>query len=715
MAFFHPKVLEDLEFNRILSEIAENAFTERTRNSILQIKPADHPNDVWENLQLTDEYLKSIQSGNPFPHHEFSPYGEEIKKLKTENYYLSPETFLAIAQAMEITIEWKKFLNNFHETYPYILDNFSKIKPNKDIVKAIRSKISREGTVKDKASETLFNIREEIKSVKRKRSEIFNQLVKKYDKAGYLDEIKESIVDNRPVLAVSAAYRKKIKGDFAATSRSGNIVFIEPEETSKLSNKIQQLHADEQAEIIQILKDLSNYLKAYSEDLIELENFLFFMDRVQAQAKFAHKINAVLPEVSQTQTLDLKKAYHPVLLIENQKKGISTVPQDIFLNQEKRILVISGPNAGGKSITLKTVGLLQLMFQSGLLIPVSPGSKLPFFKKILTDIGDNQSIENQLSTYSYRLRNMRLFLKLADNETLILIDEFGTGSDPELGGALAEVFLEIFNRKKVFGVITTHYNNLKILAEKLDGTVNAHMEFDMKTLSPTYRLHTGEPGSSYTFEVARKMGIPYSIINRAKHKVDKKKVRFDQTLSDIHSKQKKLREEILKYKNEREELAKQLESYRDKELQILKKLNAFRELYEEEKRKTDAGERILNLFKEFQKHRNEKKLWKELDKWMKKEGIKQIEKKPTNNKTRLKKTKQTILNEIRKEDVKKKLEQLEIKQMEYKPQIGDKVRLSGSQATAYLTEIRGTKAILDYGKFKAEVPLKNLELVMRKN
>jgi DNA mismatch repair protein MutS2 len=530
-----------------------------------------------------------------------------------------------------------------------------------------------------------------------------------------LDEIKESVSDGIPVLAVKSAYRKYVSGRFAGTSRSGTIVFIEPSEITGITGRIRSAAIDEQTEVIRILREISLFLKPYAGDLIRLEEFLVFLDIIRAQALFARETGAVLPGISPQKTLYLKRAYHPLLLLENRKKNVPTVPQTLELNEQKRILVISGPNAGGKSITLKTVGLLQLMWQTGMPVPVDPESRMPFFGKILTDIGDNQSIENQLSTYSYRLRNMRLFLRLAGADTLFLIDEFGTGSDPELGGALAEVFLEEFNRKKAFGIITTHYNNLKLLAEKLEGTVNAHMQFDMKTLSPTYRLHIGQAGSSFTFEVAAKMGIPYSLINRAKKKTDKKKVLFDRTLSQMQQKQKELDEEKRKWETESEKLRKQIDSLEEKEFLLLKKLNDFRELYRMDERVRRTGEKAMDLIRKYNRPGRLPDLKKEFYKWIEKEFIKRAG--STENKVASKKTKSTrkqIRKELADPGLKKKLEKAEIRRMEYKPKVGDRVRVAGSKANAVLVALHDNKAVLDYGRFQAEVPVKDLELVMRK-
>ncbi len=307
------------------------------------------------------------------------------------------------------------------------------------------------------------------------------------------------------------------------SSKTGSIVYIEPDATLRYSRELNNLEYEEKEEVKRILKALTDFLRPYVLLLEDYQEFLAATDVIAAKAKYAVSMNGILPEITEDREMNLIDAYHPLLYLTNTKKKAKTYPQTISLHQDNRIIVISGPNAGGKSITLKTVGLLQLMLQSGMLVPIHPRSKMCLFDRILTDIGDNQSIENHLSTYSYRLKNMNFFLRKCNAQTLFLIDEFGTGSDPELGGALAETFLEEFYHREAFGIITTHYANLKMLANELPYASNANMLFDSKSLEPVFRLIVGEAGSSFTFEVAQKNGIPYSLINRAKKKIERGK------------------------------------------------------------------------------------------------------------------------------------------------------------------------------------------------
>src|SRR5690606_3938416 len=348
--------------------------------------------------------------------------------------------------------------------------------------------VDRFGDVKDKASETLYKLRQDINSIKGKINQSFVSALNTYHGFDYLDDIRESVVENRRVLAVKAMYRRKVKGSILGSSKTGSIVYIEPETTFRYNRELNNLEFDEQEEVTRILKLLTEYIRPYTPLLVKYQTFLTEMDVIFAKAKYAKSINAILPNINKDRVCEFKEAYHPLRYVCKQNTYQITYPHHIILNPEHRIIVISGPNAGGKSITLKSVGMLQTMLLSGFLIPVHEKSTVCLFDRIITDIGDNQSIENHLSTYSYRLKQMNYFLKKCNKNTLFLIDEFGTGSDPELGGALAETFLEEFYHREAYGIITTHYSNLKVLANELPFMQNANMMFDEKSLEPMYKL-----------------------------------------------------------------------------------------------------------------------------------------------------------------------------------------------------------------------------------
>ncbi len=718
----HPKVLQDLEFDQILSHIAVFAQSEQAKNKVLQTQPETVKDIIETELSKTNEYLTSLESATPLPYHYIKPFNEAVKKLDIENSFIEPKNLLNIAQAVDTITGLKKFFTKLSSYFPYLLNEIKQLKIHPAIAKTIHQKIDTYGNIKDTASDDLLQIRKQINSVNQEILQIFAYEKHKYDKLGFLSDIKETVIDERNVLAVQAAFRKKIKGNILGTSKTGSIVFIEPDATSKLQKQLFSLKYDEKQEIIKILKALTDELRPFKDVLITYNNYLINLDVIAAKAKFGKQIQAIKPVFSQHKQVKLVKAFHPLLKITNSKVGLPVIPQNITLNEQQRIIIISGPNAGGKSISLKTAGLLQLMAQSGILIPVHESSRLTIFKNILTDIGDNQSIENQLSTYSYRLKNMRYFLRKINPDTLFLIDEFGTGSDPDLGGALAEAFLEEFYKKGAFGIITTHYNNLKLIADKYPEIINAHMEFDTRNLKPTYELNIGQAGSSFTFEVAQKIGIPYNIINKAKKKVDRNKVKFDQTLSRMQREIKKMKDLQHEYDLLKTKLEQERQDHTQLNKTLLQKLNRFNKLYQLESDILKAGEKINKLFNAYFKHQNAKRLTTQVFKWAEIEKNKQFTKlnktKKQNNKqkkTEQEKIKQEVLLELQSKDIAKDLEKIEIKTMNFTPKVGDQVRIKGSQANATIEKLEKNKALLNYGKFTASVPIKDLELILRKS
>lgn len=723
----HPKALQDLEFDEVLNKIAVFAHSEEAKNKILSIQPEIELEIINKKLDVSNEYLRSFESDNPLPNHIIQAFEHALKKLKVENTFIEPKDLLIIAQAVDIVISLKKFFSKFESYFPRLLEQIESIKLYPEISKLIHQKINQYAEVKDSASAELKNIRKQISHVNQEILSIFGQEKQKYSKLGYLSDIKESIIDDRNVLAVQAAYRKKVKGSLLGTSKTGSIVFIEPEAINQLQKQLFGLKYDEKQEIVKILKELTNSLRPFYLSLHQYNNYLIDLEITAAKARFALQLNAIRPNFTEERHLKLVKAYHPLLKLTNEKLGFPVVPQNISLDESQRIIIISGPNAGGKSISLKTLGLLQIMAQSGILIPVDEKTILPVFRNILTDIGDNQSIEDQLSTYSYRLKNMRHFLRKINAHTLFLIDEFGTGSDPELGGALAEAFLEDFYKKNAFGIITTHYNNLKLIADQFPEIVNAHMEFDIRNLQPTYALNIGQAGSSFTFEVAQKIGIPYSIINRAKKKVSHSKVKFDQTLVKMQKEIKQMKELQAKYQAEKESLEASQQNQTKLNKSLLQKLNRFNKLYQLENDILKSGEKIEKLFTDYFKHQNAKRLTTQVFKWAEIEKNKKFpkldktkkqtksEKKETQkSQEEKKKLKKEVSKELAQKDVAKELEKIEIITMSFVPKIGDQVRIKGSNANGIIERLEKNKALLNYGKFTASVPIQDLELVMRK-
>ncbi|MDC3275135.1 DNA mismatch repair protein MutS, partial [Flavobacteriaceae bacterium] len=474
------KTLDDLEFDTVVAQVAAYNITSLGRAEINKLQPFNTKEETTDALKLVHEFVSSFENDNRIPNHGFEDITEELKLLRIKNNFLDVEQFRKIAALSITTNTQLKFFKKFHDYYPLLFKGSEQLEQTNLISNQINSIIDKYGEIRNDASDTLYTIRKSIQSVRTKINTSFNAALSHYNSADYLDEIRETVMENRRVLAVKAMYRRKVKGSILGASKTGSIVYIEPDTTHQHQRDLNNFEFEETEEIKRILLELTNYVRGFKPLLQQYQNYLVLLDVLYAKAKYAQSINGILPELSDDQELNLRDAYHPLLLLANNEEGKKTFPQTITMAKESRIIVISGPNAGGKSITLKTVGLLQVMMQSGLLIPVHERSKMCFFERILSDIGDNQSIENHLSTYSYRLKQMNYFLKKCTKQTLFLIDEFGTGSDPELGGALAETFLEVFYEREAFGIITTHYSNLKLLANELPHIQNANMLFDEK-------------------------------------------------------------------------------------------------------------------------------------------------------------------------------------------------------------------------------------------
>jgi len=534
-----------------------------------------------------------------------------------------------------------------------------------------------------------------------------------------LDEIKESVIENTRVLAVVAMHKKKVKGAVLGSSKTGSIIFIEPEGTRQLTRQLQELIAEEKVEIEKILFALSHKIRPFFSHLASYQNYLATIDFISAKAKYAQKINAVLPQISTDKSMILRDAIHPILYLNNLKEKEVTYPLQIQMNDNQRIIVISGPNAGGKTIALKTIGLLQLMLQSGLLVPVHERSQMFFFDRLMSDIGDNQSIENHLSTYSYRLKNMNFFLKKCQANTLFLIDEFGTGSDPELGGALAETFLEEFYHRGSFGVITTHYTNLKLLVNEMPAMINANMLFDQHTLEPTYKLIVGEAGSSYTFEVAQKNGIPFGLINKAKKKIEKGKVRFDKSLVSLQKERIKLEKTNVILKEEEIKAKAESEKITLTQQKIQEKLEKYQTFYDSNQRLVYLGEKLNQLADNYFETKNKKKLVDELVKLVEIENSKKNKKTSAERifeKKKAQEIKEDILPEIQVIREKKKNEKIDKRKAEEALpkrllKVGDRVRMQDGKAIGSIDKIDKKVAFVNYGIFTSQVSVDVLEFV----
>ena len=533
MLHFDEQVASDLEFDRIRTMLAAKALQPTAESRAHALAPIKNSRSIVRTLNETEELRLIKVEGEPFPSLEFEEMQHEIRLIEIRDSVLDEGSFNKISRASHTVNQIVTYLKNKREEYPRLSYIQKDLVYTKDLIDPIAKVFDAKGQISDNASPTLSTIREEMTGLRRKISRNFNSVMKDLQGKDMLADIREGFVNNRRALAVESTYKRRVNGNVLGSSNTGTITFIEPGVVIPMNHELEILRDDERKEKRRILKELTRIARRNLPLIRNYQTALIEFDWIQARTRLAIEFSACLPRIIKTPGINLIDSYHPLLVQTNEAIGIQTHPQTLQLSKNSRILVISGPNAGGKSITLKTVGLLQIMLQSGLLIPVDPKSEVGFFDSILTDIGDNQSIENQLSTYSYRLGRMRHFLEVSDSKSLLLLDEFGTGSDPELGGALAEVFFEELYERGVFGVITTHYANIKSRAAELKHAINASMLFNRDTLAPLFKLEIGNPGSSFTFEVAETNGISLALISRAKSKLDIRKVELDALIGDL--------------------------------------------------------------------------------------------------------------------------------------------------------------------------------------
>lgn len=709
--------LIELEFPTLLSEIAPWAYSANTQENILNLRPIQRE-EAEISLKKTAEYLSSFESANAIPFDEYEDILVELKVLPIENYRLDNASFIRIKKITEQIGKLQKYFPTLSSTFPILLDEVMALDFKKEIIEKIDKVFNRFGEVKNEASAELKLIRTDIQLAKKHIQENFNRTMSQLSSGDFLDDIKESIIDDQRVLAVKSVFKKRVPGRILGISKTGSITYIQPDSVVKHQFKLRESQEEEKKEVDKILRKLTTDMSEFIPELTAYQAYIFDLDLCRAKAKFAEKINGILPKINSHKTLRLHQAYHPLLYLRNKAENKEIFPQTLTLTEHNRIICISGPNAGGKSITLKTVGLLQLMLQSGILVPAHPKSEMFFFDKIMTDIGDNQSIENHLSTYSSRLKKMSGIIREADNKTLLLIDEFGTGSDPELGGALAESFLEFFYDKKSFAIITTHYTNIKLVVEQLPAATNAAMLFDEDSLEPLYKLEVGQAGSSFTFEVAEKNKIPRFIIKKAREKVEKDVVNLDKTIV-------KLQQEKYEVEKLKSNLSTQKESVEDKKEnlqklneQLQQKLYNFQKLYEDEHRKLQFGNKIEGFISSYTQGKSRKDLVKEFVKILEQEKYKKLGSDKDESK-RLQVIKRKITQQLKKVEVKEKIAETNEKIIEQKKEErklwlkpGQRVRIAGSTAVGTIDEVlKNGKIIINYGTFKTQISADELERI----
>ena len=711
--------LNELEFPKLLEEITPYAYSPRVAEKISNIKPLPQKEAEFL-LKKTSEFLSSYESENFIPFDEYEDIEEPLKLMLIENFRLEASAFLRIRKITEQIGKLQSFFPKFSENFPNLEEEIKGLEFRKESIDKISAVFNRFGEVKNEASPLLKEIRESISIAKKNIQENFNKSLNHYAQQDFLDEILESTIEDQRVLAVKSGFKKRVSGRVLGVSKTGSITYIQPDSVVRHYHQLRESEEEQKKEVDRILRKLTSEIAEFHSQLSDYQEYLYNLDITRAKAKFAEKINGVLPKINTHKTLKLIDAYHPLLWLRNTQENKAIYPQTLQLSEQNRIICISGPNAGGKSITLKTLGLLQLMIQSGILVPVHPRSEMFFFDKLMTDIGDNQSIENHLSTYSSRLKKMSRIVREADENTLLLIDEFGTGSDPELGGALAEAFLEFFYEKESFAVITTHYTNIKLVVEHLPHAQNAAMLFDEETLEPMYKLEVGQAGSSFTFEVAEKNNIPRFIIHSAKKKIERDVVNLDKTIVKLQQEKfevEKLKSDLTEKReitqNKRENLQKLNE-------QLQQKLYNFQKLYEEEHRKLQFGTRIQSFIDDYAKGKSRKDIVKDFIKILEQEKFRKNQNTEKIEAEKLKVVKRKVTQELKKESViqtitetQEKIQERERRERALWLKVGQRVRIIGSTSIGTIEKIdsKTNKATINYGLFKTQISTDELERV----
>ena len=704
---FTTNVETKIGFDKIRQLLVKNCLSPLGTKKVDTITVSTNYEWILEQLNQTNEFVKILVNEEDFPIDSYFDIHESLSKIATEGTFIEVQELFKLRCSLHTIGLIVTFFNQKEECDFFYLKNLSKeIDTFPAIVKSIDHILDKFGEIKDNASPELQNIRRNIDEEKSSISRAIQKILHHAKSEGYVEQdVNPTVRDGRLVIPVPPAHKRKIRGIVHDESATGKTVFIEPDVAVEINNRIRELLADEKREIIKILTLITNEIRPYSYQLTEAFDFLGTIDFIRAKALFAIETNSTLPSIQELPIIDWSVAIHPILYLNHLKIGKEVVPLDIKLCDEKRILIISGPNAGGKSVCLKTVGLLQFMMQAGLLVPLHSSSRMGIFHAILIDIGDEQSIENDLSTYSSHLTNMKYFVRNCDNRSLLLIDEFGSGTEPNIGGAIAESLLNHFNQKKAFGVITTHYTNIKNFAEENEGIINGAMLYDRHLMQPLFRLEIGNPGSSFAIEIARKIGLPESVIAEATEKAGKDLVDMDKYLQDIvrdkryweakrqniRQKEKRLEEITEKYEQELTLLAKE-------------KKEAMKEAKRESKRLLEqansAIENTIRKIKEAQAEKIQtKEVRKEFEQFKENFDSEEIDDTAFNKRIerlrKLKKGKEKTSGKAEKESIK----------------IGSTVRVKGQDGYGQVIEIKKDNVVIALGQFKLPAKLDQLEIV----
>lgn len=691
MRLYPESAAVQLEFDKVKTLLKEHCKTEYAKEKASQLRIHTKKEYIELELNQSNEFKLLLQQSQYFPNDFILNISKEIKLIGIPGAALSGEQFLYIRKLAEnISNIFRWFDHERRSAYPALAKVIENSYYEKVIIELIDEILDEQGVVKDNASEALQRIRLNLYKRRNELRRVFDKVLSRLAKAGYSADIDESFSSGRRVVAVFTEHKRQVKGILHGESDTRKTAFIEPEETIELNNEIFSLENDERREVQKILKELTSKLSVYASLLKNYLEIIGEFDFINGKAKLAVDVNGQLPNLLDRAHIQLIDAYHPLLFLYNKSSGKKTIPVTLTLDDRNRILIISGPNAGGKTVTMKTIGLNQIMLQSGLLVPVHPNSQMGIFKQLFIHIGDTQSIEFELSTYSSHLLHMKYFIETANGKTLFFIDELGSGSDPNLGGAFAEVILEELCRRHSVGIVTTHYLNLKVMASHTPGIINGAMAFDEKHLQPMYKLMVGKPGSSYTFSIAERIGLPQALISRARKLVDEEHFKLDKLLNNTEQNLQQIdkeKKELQRLMKENERLKKEMETVLNRErhrqqVEILKQQNQISE------------DRIVYL-KDM-----ERKLKQVVLDWRK-----------TDNKTEVIKHLQDMLFKKKEEIVVNKLAKKvnsKYKELNQTISVGNLVKLKKNYQVGEVKEIRGKRAIVQIGLLPMNVEISDL-------
>ena len=704
----YPNTLEQkLGFDTIRERLKEACISPLGQDYVEKIRFTDNAQLIDKLLRQTDEFTQIVQYETDFPSSNYIDVRPHLNRARVEGLALTEAEFFDLKLTLRTIQDCLKFLAKREEanTFPFLreLARSGPVGVDKKLTDALDRVIDDRGLIRDSASPELASIRRRIISEQANLRKRLDSILRQARQNGWIpDDLSLTIRGGRLVIPIAAEHKRKIKGFVHDESQTGQTVFLEPAEVFDANNEVRELEYEERREIYRILLALTDQIRPHLDELKKAVNFLAQIDFIRAKAKLALQLTAIMPKLHERPLLNWTDARHPLLHLSFQKpgslaEGKSVVPLSVRLDEKARILIISGPNAGGKSVALKTIGLIQYMLQCGLLVPMADYSEMGVFQNLFIDIGDEQSLENDLSTYSSHLTAMKQFVIGANRRTLFLIDEFGTGTEPGLGGAIAESILEELNKSGAYGVINTHYTNLKVFADKTPGLINGAMRFDGEHLEPLYQLEIGRPGSSFAFEIAQKIGLPKGVIDRAKEKLGNQQVNFEKLLKELDIEKRVFSEKNLEISINQRKVAQQLAEYTALKTRLD---NEQKQLLNNAKQKAkalvqEANQRIENTIREIKENKAEreptKQIRQELERFDQKELIPEplvVEKsKPTEE---------------------------EFETADGALAVGSYVRIAGQTAIGEVISLRGKDAEIRIGDLKSNIKLNRLEKVSKK-